>query len=223
MSAATWTELTPVPADHGVWLAPLMGRWGTVGAVVGLGFEAAVVVPHRAEHASGGPSGGSLDPSSADALRAVLASEPELAGQHWVAALWEGCGELGGGATLTPSGWRRDAFLLPDSVVEAPRLELPHRSYLCFQATVAELAPLRFDEGVPGTQSPNLFWPRSRRCLVATEVDLVATFVGGWAALVERVVDEVPGARRVETTAPLAPWDELTAQAEGGGQGAGPG
>ncbi|KGN33957.1 hypothetical protein N802_08100 [Knoellia sinensis KCTC 19936] len=90
---------------------------------------------------------------------------------------------------------------------ELPRLQLPHRGYLLFEATIDDLDVLDVPHQRWGL-SPDLFWPTSREWLVGGDTDLVATFVGGPDALVDRVLERLPGAAAVQPSDQLTVWDE---------------
>lgn len=196
-------------ASAGEWIAPLLGQWGTVGAVVGEAFAAYAVVPHG-ERVPGEAPGEVLDDVAAAALRTVIGPEPGPC----VAALWDGYGGLFGGAVGIDLDTGRQSPVLPafpPEIERLPRLQLPFRGYLLFAADIEELGDLRLPHHYFG-RSPSLFWPISREWLIGGDTDLVATFVGGPEWLIERVLEQVPGASRAEPADPLSPWDERTLQ-----------
>lgn len=178
---------------------PLLGTWATVGGVVGVTFDAYAVVPHRIQ-LGGSPSDeeqhdAQLDDETARDLRAALHADPQGHG----CALWEGYGGLlGGGAVQIslPSGRQEPipAAFAPEAIA-APRLELPHRRYLVFEAELGDLAPLHVTPGSVSRHVPNLFWPRSHEWLVGFDVDVHATFVGGTSTVIDAVLGRVAGAR----------------------------
>jgi len=61
-----------------------------------------------------------------------------------------------------------------------PLLRLPDRDHLLFRGPV-ELATANLADE-PSEQSANLWWPADRAWFVATDVDLMSTYVGGSAA-----------------------------------------
>jgi hypothetical protein len=211
----TWADLAHAPADDGAWLVPRMGTWGTVGAVVGLGWEASAVVPHQAEPLPDGrlppdavPPEGSLDAATATLLRDVLARHTTV--KECRAALWEGYGWVEGSTTVVSLGEGREPDDLPPAfprrVLAAPRLCLPHRAHLVFAAHLDDLRPLPSPVTRSIRQSPTLFWPVDQSWLLATEVDLDATIVGGST----RLVDDLVGTGRALRVGPddtVAPWD----------------
>ncbi|MGY1703021.1 hypothetical protein ACI79C_00470 [Geodermatophilus sp. SYSU D00697] len=89
-----------------------------------------------------------------------------------------------------------------------PRLELPGRAFWLLRGPV-ELAEANLLPE-PASQSANLWWPADRAWFVATDIDLVTTFVGGSRAC----VDAVLAAEGLETAeaSPTQPvtWDADT-------------
>ncbi|MGY1641112.1 hypothetical protein ACI782_08250 [Geodermatophilus sp. SYSU D00703] len=69
----------------------------------------------------------------------------------------------------------------------APRLELDRRAYWLLQGPVELAAANLLTE--PSSQSANLWWPADRAWFVATDIDLVTTYVGGSAACVTDLLD----------------------------------
>ncbi|KZM36115.1 hypothetical protein [Oerskovia enterophila] len=71
----------------------------------------------------------------------------------------------------------------------APMLELPHRAYHLWHGPLAQAAAFASLH-----QSPTLWWPQDRSWFVCTELDTVATDLGGSEELVAALL-EVPGLR----------------------------
>jgi hypothetical protein len=74
---------------------------------------------------------------------------------------------------------------LPPGGIGLPEVLLPERSYLLLEGPLdaaGELAMTAYD------QSPSLLWPDDRTWLVATDVDLDSTYLGGSAALVRELL-----------------------------------
>lgn len=218
MPSRSWTDLTPVPAAEGEWIAARLGRWGTVAGLVGEGFDSYAVIPHRADRAGEAPPD-TLNVELAAALRSVVAGVGQDAGSGFVTGVWEGHGGLThGGVRISlesgESGESGESWEVPPAlgreVLARPRLQLPHRGYLLFEAGLEDLAPLDLDGGALGTLSPDLFWPDDRAWLVGSDTDLVSTFIAGPAAVVARVVERVAGARCVVPADTLEEWDERT-------------
>lgn len=65
---------------------------------------------------------------------------------------------------------------------------LPHRKYLLYRAPLDAVGA---DLNPPFDQSPNLWWPDDLSWVVATEVDLAWTYVGGTRRLVDRLLADV--------------------------------
>lgn len=76
--------------------------------------------------------------------------------------------------------------LLSDEISRGPRLELPHRAYVLFHATVTEFADEAWASRVPWaadtpewTISPGMLWPADRAWVLVSEVDWDSTIVAG--------------------------------------------
>lgn len=99
-----------------------------------------------------------------------------------------------------PAGPLPDA--IPSTVRDGPLVRLPHREYWLYTGGVeAIVVPAAVGHG----QSANLAWPTDRAWCVATEIDLSSTYVGGSAALIERLVTD----SRIEAL-PASPDDPVT-------------
>ena len=80
---------------------------------------------------------------------------------------------------------RPGSGLLTREAATGPRLELPGRAYVCFEAGARDLAdpgwPLRapWTEGEAGfgTRLPNLVWPEGREWVLISEIDFDSTLV----------------------------------------------
>lgn len=59
-----------------------------------------------------------------------------------------------------------------------PRFQLPDRTYLLLEGTVAAVDTLRYP-GFDGWRNPDLFWPDDRQWFVATDVDFWSLYVAG--------------------------------------------
>lgn len=114
------------------------------------------------------PTDGYPPARTARSLAAVLGRF--TAAQRYWFAVWEGYGGL-------PDGWR-DRY---------PRVPMPQRSMYLFGGA-------REDAGEPiptftWEQSPTLWWPDDRAWCVASDLDLMSTYVGGSRALVDALVE----------------------------------
>ena len=115
---------------------------------------------------NGAPAEGHLPASLAARLAGLLTPHTATAADC-VFGLWDGYGFVASGDRV-------------------PRLPAPGRSYLLLRGEVglaaANLAP------EPWEQSANLWWPADRRWCVATDVDLMSTYVGGSVRLVDQLL-----------------------------------
>ncbi|MDO8106072.1 hypothetical protein Q6348_02545 [Isoptericola sp. b441] len=195
-------------------------RWGDVAAACGTTVHPAVQFwrlvgapdPWRADDGRWpgyAPRVGTLDAVTYGAVVEALATHRGAAAEV-VAGLWEGFGWIDGGgvSVLFASDGEPTADELetrqrgrsvrgafePD-VLEAPRLELPHRSYLLFRGALADVATVLDADGPWSTagigswhQSPNLLWAVDGSWCLATEIDLDSTVVGGPAPLIDAVL-----------------------------------
>jgi hypothetical protein len=79
--------------------------------------------------------------------------------------------------------WSGFGFIVGD----APTLALPGRDHWLVRGPL-ELAAANLAEE-PAEQSASLWWPADRSWFVATDIDLVTTFVGGCAACVADLLE----------------------------------
>lgn len=205
------------------------------------------IAPDGREFSS--PPIGELDAESLAALTAVLVqhtSTPDVG----IAGLWEGRGGLLGFVGDLPSrGFYtvgeddpnhramlerslRDPFnnvfrkaswqegILSREISEGPRLELPNRSYVLFDAAPSAFvapawvldAPWRDRpaeaHGAPATaQSPGLLWPDDRAWVMVSEVDYDSTVVAGSSELIAAIcADPALEALEIPSGADLS-WD----------------
>ena len=112
------------------------------------------------------PESGSLPPRQAEGLSRVLANFTSTPEQCWF-ALWEGWSDL-------PPSW--------DS---APRVAMPQRPMLLFAAPLRAAAESLADSA--WFRSASLWWPQDRVWCVATDVDLMTTYVGGSRACIDAI------------------------------------
>lgn len=217
MSKPVVSELVPLPSSQGEWLLPLLGTWGTVASVVGDGWESYAVIPHRL-HVAGEAPPDRLDDELVAALRGALTRDPaaqalapaEVA-RRYVVGFWEGHGGLLSGSVLFDVDTGRSRQVPPALAPEIeglPRLATPHRGHLLFRAALDGFGEYALGRGGAGTVFPDLFWPDDHAWLVGTDTDLVATFVAGPTAVVNRVLEGVPGSAVVTPDQLLTEWDE---------------
>lgn len=112
-----------------------------------------------------GPSWGSLPSPERRLLGEALSETTRTPDRCWF-CVWEGFGGL-------------------DDRGIAARVDLPRRRYLLLGGAL-DMASADFDP--PFDQSPNLWWPDDVAWVVATEIDLAWTYVGGTRRLVEALL-----------------------------------
>lgn len=192
-----------------------------VGSVIPDGLPAYARIEH------GDASTGSLNPEETEALVSLLA-QVTTPDRCWF-CLWEGFGWIRGGRAMVrlerqssvreglrrlplvgrlmaPAGSPVPGAVSPE-VLAGPRVELPHRSYLLYRGPVATATAWL---GHPYRQSPNLWWAADRTWVVASEIDLDWTYVGGPVALIRRILDHP-----LLDASPASPTDRLVATTNG--------
>jgi hypothetical protein len=90
--------------------------------------------------------------------------------QHGFAGVWEGY------------GW------IPDRGAGLPVLDLDKRAYYVHEGPIADLPEMGWWPAVARTaprEPPTLIWPADRTWLIAGDVDLDSTYIGGSGALVQ--------------------------------------
>lgn len=119
------------------------------------------------------PAEGTLPADIGSRLVEVLGPRTTTADVCWF-AVWEGFGAL------------------PDEVRAAPKFSVPARAYHLFVGPVVAVT----EPVMPVfTQSPNIWWPDDRAWCVATEIDLMSTYVG----CSRRCADELLAVPALET------------------------
>jgi hypothetical protein len=89
--------------------------------------------------------------------------------------------------TTTPDDcWFGLSSLGPTSGLQAEQLVVPGRAFFLVRGPVELASANLLPE--PQSQSANAWWPADRAWFVATDIDLVTTYVGGSAALVEALL-----------------------------------
>ncbi len=119
------------------------------------------------------PSTGSLPPRTAASLAGMLASFTATPSECWF-VVWEGYGD-------TP--------FQPGTV---PLIAMPQRKMALLRGPLHAVATAFASIGWP--ESPSLWWPDDRSWCVATDIDLMSTYVGGSA----RCIDALLGDGRLE-------------------------
>ncbi|HSI81845.1 MAG TPA: hypothetical protein VK919_14475 [Solirubrobacterales bacterium] len=151
------------------------------------------------------PLDGEPDPELLEALCEILAGHTTTPERCWF-CLWEGWGWIDDGGVIITSGPQTgDSFDLPpafpDAVLKGPRVRLSGRDYILLAGELAGALQIgdryperiheRYPEVDPSTfdpQPPSVFWPDDRAWCVASELDLVSTYVGGTAALIDGIL-----------------------------------
>ena len=130
------------------------------------------------------PAEGHLPTGVAARLAAVLGRHTTTPADCWF-AVWSGFGFVGDRETT---------------------LDLPRREYVLSRGPAGHAAANLAEE--PSEQSANLWWPDDRAWFVATDVDLMTTYVGGASACIADLVAAdglevaaVPVHQRVDWTA----------------------
>ena len=108
--------------------------------------------------------------------------------------LWEGWGLDGGAVYMRGDGTRTvEPPSFPAHVLAAPRVEVPHRSYLLFRGALTELGRWGAAERWPGssaTWAPAFVWPADRSWCVAKDVDPHWAGIGATEAAVTALVGD---------------------------------
>ena len=76
---------------------------------------------------------------------------------------------------------------LDSSYQRKPRISVPHRDFLLFAGPLE--AVLEFADGANLWRTPSLWWPADRAWFVATDIDLMDTYVGGSGDCIKQVRD----------------------------------
>jgi hypothetical protein len=143
----------------------------------------------------GAPDPGTLPPKLLSALCDILAAHTGTPDRCWF-AVWDGyrrspdpdamvSSVAPGAAADEPRGPRVLPPQLPPGGIGLPEVLLPERSYLLLEGPLDAAGELAM---TPYDQSPSLLWPDDRTWLVATDVDLDSTYLGGPAALVRELL-----------------------------------
>lgn len=142
-----------------------------------------------------GPDLGRLEEDQLAAIAVHLARHTTTP-DHGVAAVWDGYGglfarEQGRSWNRLTIGRKRHRITeetvpvqgLDDAVFTGPRLQLPHRNHVLFDAGIEEFigpwttrAPWVFDSH---PQSPSILWPEDRAWILVCDTDWTSTIIGG--------------------------------------------
>lgn len=132
------------------------------------------------------PAEGHLPVSVGERMAAVLSRFTTTPEECWF-GLWDGFGP---------------------GPADGPRLVLPARGYLLVRGPVGLAATNFADE--PAEQSANLWWPEDRAWFVATDIDLMTTYVGGSAACIADLVSAAGLEAAVVPVDQRVTWDADT-------------
>jgi len=143
-----------------------------VGSVIPDAFDAYVAIAH--------PAGSDVLPvEELGHLAAVLSGRTATPDRVWY-CVWDGYGHLHGSravSALRRGRWARrepdPPGLVPRLVREGGRLRLPQRDYFIYQGDRSGWRSLS-----PWV-TPNIWFPEDRAWCVASEIDLVVTYVAG--------------------------------------------
>jgi hypothetical protein len=113
------------------------------------------------------PDEGSLPPREAHTIATVLGSF--TVSDRWWFGLWDGFGS-------SPQRWQ-----------SAPRVPMPDRSMYLFGGPARDVEN-SFNRSGIWHQTANLWWPEDRAWCVATDIDLMTTYVGGSAAAIDALL-----------------------------------
>ncbi|MBO1902661.1 hypothetical protein J4H92_11965 [Leucobacter weissii] len=168
----------------------------------------------------------------------VFVPEPEWSAPRWVRRAWARlCGAWGAfqahrrsfglraalRARLLPR-WEQPAGsgLLSREAANGPRLELPDRAYVCFEAGVESfadgrwtgrapwIAPDELAQGAQDAQSPNLVWPEDRAWFLISEIDFDSTLIACSRACADALL-AASGVEAAEIDRDTPLWDPLPA------------
>jgi hypothetical protein len=189
-----WPDVEPSDeTEVAGWIGPRLHPFGQdVGAVIPTGFEAYARLPVARR----------------DLIVAVLEKHTSTPDLCWL-CLWDGYGYDN---AVSLSSWREGEETrhpkrpprFSTRVHRKPRhdgrarVRLPHRDYFLYRGSTAE--------ATGWSDGPNLWWPDDRAWCVASEIDLVRTYVGGAAALIDAVLaDPEVNASPAAVDEPLTP------------------
>jgi hypothetical protein len=179
------------PAHYAMAKGTRTVRWREIAAWSGVPlhqdsqFHSIALPPTRpagpAPWNSQGPERGSLDAADAEALVELLAAYTGTP-SSCLFCIWDGWGwDTAMSAALPGEVPIPIPDPVPPEVRQGPRVRLNGRDYLLYTGPID--AALAF-AGTPG-QTPNLWWPADRAWCVASDVDLLWSYVGSSAALVD--------------------------------------
>jgi len=199
----------PSDASAALWIAPTLGRFGTVGGLVPQGYERYLFLDYRG-----------WEPRRWDGvcrlfeqLVPVLARHTSTPNHCWF-AIWEGNGFDTGKTVLfampRDDEERRDVERerqrlreddaqrnksIRTALSRLPSFDLPYRRYYLVCGAVAAASETERPDG-KSRQPPDLWWPEDRRWFVGGDTDLDWCYIAGSVRLVSAVAAEFHGQTR---------------------------
>ena len=193
----------PSDASAALWIAPSLGRFGTVGGLVPHGYERYLLLDYRAEEHPGFDGVSRLFGQ----LAGLLAEHTSTADDCWF-AIWEGYGFTTWATMLAGAPGddrerqeldrerrrlREDDARRKESIRAAlsvlPAFDLPARRYYLVHGGVTAASKIERPDG-SSSQPPDLWWPEDRRWFVAGDTDLDWCYIAGSEQLVSTVSAE---------------------------------
>jgi hypothetical protein len=186
------------------WIAPALGKFGTVGGVVPGGYESYLLIDYRTDPDGIGWDGVALLFAQLTTPLAAATSTPE----ECFFAVWEGYGFTtsttayafyGDGIDraemerLQREARREDAERnrqVTAALSVVPTFDLPNRRYYLVGGGVEAAALIMRPDG-PGPQPPDLWWPEDRRWFVGGDTDLDWCYLAGSRELIDSVRDKL--------------------------------
>jgi hypothetical protein len=183
------------PADDGLVAGWVFGSLHAhdefdVGMVIPPGFDAYACLLHSDQsdddQVRGQPNLEGIR-TLADALRGATSTEDSC----WF-CIWNGWGWLhvsaGAIAPVGPErqGWRDQLVEVEQFAASAPLVGDQYREYHLFSGPIGAVV----DSSLPAMpyQSPSLWWPDDKAWIVASEIDLSWTYVGGPPEVIDRLI-----------------------------------
>jgi hypothetical protein len=212
---------TAADSHEAEWIAPALGRFGTVGGVVPGGYEAYLLIDFRGPRdAAAGWEGVQLLFAELAGLLVQETSTPDTC----AFAIWEGYGFETSTTLVASHGDRVDHDELDRLRHEArtsdaertrqvtaalsvvPTFELPNRRYYFVVGAVEAASRIMRPDG-QFPQPPDLWWPQDRRWFVGGDTDLDWCYLAGSQWLIDSVQARLD--RRTQTVA----WEASNADA----------
>ena len=131
------------------------------------------------------PPEGTLNSDALTGLADLLAQHTSTPQQCWF-AIWDGYGQLHGGASIPRTMFVAEPLLAP-STLDGPRINAPGRDYFLASGALEDISDFYVQVG---RQSPNVWWPADRSWIVATEIDFCWTYVAGDRAAINAVLSD---------------------------------